>query len=93
MAKDLQYVRDQPYRILTGRVQPWDYGQARNRYLNVSSALRQALTQNPGLRVFVANGYYDLATPYFATQYTVNHLDLGEDMRRACAWAITTRAT
>jgi carboxypeptidase C (cathepsin A) len=81
LAKDLNYVRDQPYRILTGRVQPWDYGQARNRYLNVSPALRQALTQNPGLRVFVANGYYDLATPYFATQYTVNHLDLGEDMR------------
>jgi carboxypeptidase C (cathepsin A) len=81
LGKELNYLRDQPYRILTGRVQPWDFGQARNRYLNVSPALRQALTQNPGLRVFVANGYYDLATPYFATQYTVNHLDQGENMR------------
>ena len=32
------------------------------------------MTANPDLRVFVANGYYDLATPYAATQYTVNHL-------------------
>jgi carboxypeptidase C (cathepsin A) len=32
------------------------------------------MAQNPGLRVFVANGYYDLATPYAATKYTVDHL-------------------
>jgi carboxypeptidase C (cathepsin A) len=80
-ARDLNYERDMPYRILTGKVQPWDYGQAKNRYLNVSPSLRQALTQNPGLRVFVANGYYDLATPYFATQYTFNHLAPGDDLR------------
>jgi carboxypeptidase C (cathepsin A) len=81
MAKDLHYVRETPYRILTGRVQPWDYGSARNRYLNVSSSLRQAMTRNPALRVFVANGYYDLATPYFATRYTFDHLDLDGDSR------------
>jgi carboxypeptidase C (cathepsin A) len=79
-SNDLRYVRDLPYRILTGRVQPWDYGQARNRYLNVSPSLREAMTRNPGLRVFVANGHYDLATPYFATRYTMNHLALGGDL-------------
>jgi carboxypeptidase C (cathepsin A) len=31
---------------------------------------------NPFLKVFVANGYYDFATPYFATEYTFNHLGL-----------------
>jgi carboxypeptidase C (cathepsin A) len=31
---------------------------------------------NPFLKVLIANGYYDLATPYFATQYTFNHMDL-----------------
>jgi carboxypeptidase C (cathepsin A) len=76
LGKDLQYVRELPYRILTSRVQPWDYGQARNRYLNVAPSLREAMVRNPGLRVFVANGYYDLATPYLATNYTMNHLDL-----------------
>ncbi len=73
---NLKYESDLPYEILTGRVQPWDFGEARNRYLNVAPRLRQALAKNHDLRVFVANGYYDLATPYFATEYTFNHLGL-----------------
>jgi carboxypeptidase C (cathepsin A) len=73
---ELRFESDLPYEILTGRVQPWDYGDARNRYLNVSRNLRQVMTQNRTLRVFVASGYYDLATPYFATDYTVDHLGL-----------------
>ena len=72
---ELKFESDLPYEILTGRVQPWNYGQgATNRYLNVAPALRSALAANADLRVFVANGYYDLATPYAATQYTFNHL-------------------
>jgi carboxypeptidase C (cathepsin A) len=72
---ELKYKSDLPYEILTGRVRPWNYGPlATNRYLNVTPTLRRALTQNRSLRVFVANGYYDLATPYFATQYTFDHL-------------------
>jgi carboxypeptidase C (cathepsin A) len=42
----------------------------------VAPRLRRAMTKNRDLRVFVANGYYDLATPYFATEYTFNHLEL-----------------
>ncbi len=34
------------------------------------------MTKNPYLRVFVGNGNYDLATPFFATEYTFNHLGL-----------------
>jgi carboxypeptidase C (cathepsin A) len=71
---ELKFESDLPYEILTGKVQPWNYGTANNRYLNVAPALRSAMTENPALRVFVANGYYDLATPFAATQYTVNHL-------------------
>ncbi len=33
------------------------------------------------MRVFVANGYYDLATPYFASEYTFNHLALDPALR------------
>jgi carboxypeptidase C (cathepsin A) len=76
LSKDLNYERDMPYRILTARVQPWDFGNAKNRYLNVAPALRRAMTQNPALRVLVASGYYDLATPYFATEYTFQHLGM-----------------
>jgi carboxypeptidase C (cathepsin A) len=73
---ELKYDSEQPYEILTGRVQPWDFGNAKNRYLNVAPTLQQAMTKNRDLRVFVANGRYDLATPYLATEYTFNHLGL-----------------
>jgi carboxypeptidase C (cathepsin A) len=73
---ELKYETDLNYEVLTGRVQPWDFGSARNRYLNVAPTLRQALTKNRELRVFQANGLYDLATPYFATEYTFHHLHL-----------------
>mgnify|MGYP000938063477 CR=1 FL=1 len=72
----LKWETDLPYEILTGRVQPWNYGRFTNSYVNVAESLRQAMTQNPALKVLVVNGYYDLATPFFATEYTVNHLGL-----------------
>jgi carboxypeptidase C (cathepsin A) len=77
---ELKYESDLPYEILTGRVQPWDFGNAKNRYLNMSGNLRKAMTKNQHLRVFVANGCYDLATPYFATVYTFNHLGLDRSL-------------
>ena len=73
---ELGFESDLPYEILTGRVRPWSYGEAENRYLNVAETLRQAMTQNPHLKVMVASGYYDLATPYFASDYTFGHLGL-----------------
>jgi len=75
---DLKWTKDAHYKILTD-VQPWDYGIA-NQYLNVGETLRSVMTKNPFLRVFVGNGYYDLATPFFATEYTFNHLGLDESM-------------
>jgi carboxypeptidase C (cathepsin A) len=73
---DLKYESDLTYEVLTGKVQPWSYGRFENRYVNVAENLRQAMTQNPNLRVLFANGYFDLATPFFATEYTVSHLGL-----------------
>jgi carboxypeptidase C (cathepsin A) len=75
LKKDLNYSSELTYRILTDRVQPWDFG-SKNRYLNVAPDLKQAMTENRGLRLFVANGYYDMATPYVASKYTINHLGL-----------------
>jgi carboxypeptidase C (cathepsin A) len=73
---DLKYDSDLPYQVLTDKVQPWSYDHFQNRYVNVADMLRQAMTQNPSLKVMIANGYYDLATPFFATEYTVNHIGL-----------------
>ena len=71
---DLGYENDIPYEILTDRVRPWSYADFENRYVNTAEDLREAMTQNPNLRVFIASGYYDLATPYFATDYTFDHI-------------------
>ncbi|MES1242088.1 MAG: peptidase S10 [Acidobacteriota bacterium] len=71
---DLGFESDLPYEILTGRVHPWSFGDFEGRYVNVAEDLREAMARNPALRVFVGNGYYDLATPYFATQYTFGHI-------------------
>lgn len=79
--RELDFQSDLPYEILTGRVRPWSYGDAENRYLNVAETLRGAMTRNRSLRVFVANGYYDLATPYFATEYTFDHLFLDPSLQ------------
>ena len=79
---ELGYENDLPYEILTGRVHPWDYGRRRqNRYLNVAETLRRAMTRNPHLKVYVACGYYDLATPYFAAEYTFDQLGLDPTLR------------
>ncbi|MFH1068497.1 MAG: peptidase S10 [Candidatus Glassbacteria bacterium] len=78
---ELAFESDLPYEILTGRVHPWNFGNWENRYVNVAETLRSAMTQNPHLKVFVANGYYDLATPFFATQYTFDHLGLDRSLR------------
>jgi len=72
VSQELGFKSDLPYEILTGRVRPWNMGEGS--YLNVAEDLRTAMTQNPALKVFVANGYYDLATPFFATRYTFDHL-------------------
>lgn len=79
--RDLKFESDLPYEILTGRVRPWSYKDFENRYVDVSETLRNAMSQNPALKVYVANGYYDLATPYFATMYTFDHLNLDESLR------------
>jgi carboxypeptidase C (cathepsin A) len=76
LRNELQFTSDLPYEILTGQVWPWSYSDHENRYVDVSETLRKAMAQNPYLRVHVASGYYDLATPYFATTYTLNHLSL-----------------
>ncbi|NNM62470.1 MAG: peptidase S10 [Steroidobacteraceae bacterium] len=43
---------------------------------NVAPALARAMTNDPGMRVLFNNGYYDMATPFFATEYTIQHMGL-----------------
>lgn len=77
----LGFHSDLPYEILTERVWPWSFNDHQNRYVDVAETLRRAMHRNPALRVHVASGYYDLATPYFATRYTLSHLGLDPVLR------------
>jgi len=77
---DLDYESDLPYEVLTDRVHPWDYEDFKNSYVDVSKTLRETMSRNPFMKVFVANGYYDLATPHFATEYTFAHLGLDPEL-------------
>lgn len=75
----LGYKTDQPYYILGGGIKsPWEWN-VKQGYADTSEALRSAFAKNPHMRLFVASGYYDLATPYFATEYTLNHMGLAEE--------------
>lgn len=79
---ELNFESDLLYEVLHPNLwSKWSYAEYENRYVYVAETLRQALTANPYLRVFVANGYYDLATPYYATEYTFNHLGLDPSLQ------------
>ena len=78
---ELEFDSDLPYEILSRRVHPWNYEQHQNQYVNVADTLRKAMSMNPALKVFVASGYYDLATPYLATEYTFTHLGLDKSLQ------------
>ena len=44
-------------------------------------ALRGAMAKNPYMKVFVGQGYYDLATPMLATEYMISHMNIDPAIR------------
>lgn len=85
LRRELEYVSDAPYRSLSYEVNgQWDFqsnGRSGLGYLDVAEVLRVAMAQNPTLEVLFACGIYDLATPYFDCEHTVEHMALPEEMR------------
>ncbi|HCU57681.1 MAG TPA: peptidase S10 [Anaerolineaceae bacterium] len=82
LRSELGYETDLPYEVLTSLYQTWKYEEYQNHYVNTASDLRQGFQYHPGLKVIVCNGYYDLATPLLATEYTFNHIPLPEAQQR-----------
>jgi len=63
----------------------WDYSGCNSfGYPNLMGALRQALAVNPSLKIFAGCGYFDCATPFAATEYCLDHLDLADADRSRC---------
>lgn len=81
--EELEFEEERNYEILSGEVnRKWNWDvKGRSGYINVAEDLREAMSTNTHLRVLIANGYYDLATPFFATEYTVDHLGLEPALR------------
>jgi carboxypeptidase C (cathepsin A) len=80
--EQLKWERETEYTILAN-VNPWDFGKrGRNRYFYVGDTLREVMTKNPTLKVFIASGYYDLATPIDTGNYSIDHLNLDPSLKR-----------
>ncbi len=73
LGRELGYKEDQPYEILTGKVNPWRWN-ANNEVVNLGDRLATAMRDNPRLRVLVMGGRTDLATPPEGVAYSIRHL-------------------
>src|SRR6266851_6858682 len=87
---DLGYKTDMPYYVFAheaGFEDKWNWGSAGEGFPDTASAMRRALVRNPFLKVLVMEGYYDLACPYFAANFTIDHLNLPEKYRSQISYA------
>lgn len=83
LRSDLGFETDDFYEILSLEVhQRWDYEDFKNKYVDTSEHLRSVMSKSQRMKVFVANGYYDLATPHMACEYTFNHMGLDPEIRK-----------
>lgn len=88
---ELGYDGDREY-APSGNVRPWNWERSRGGYggggggfgvavPNVAPDLAEAIRHNPELQVLLFTGIYDLATPYFAAAWTMDHMGLAPDLR------------
>jgi carboxypeptidase C (cathepsin A) len=81
---ELGYQTDLIYYILGGGIgAQWDMGTGtRGGFPETAEALRRAFVKNPYMRVLVAEGWYDVATPILGIEYTLSHMGLDASMRK-----------
>jgi len=82
LKSSFRFESDAPYVVHAPIWDKWGWKDFANRYVNVGASLRRAMQANPHMRVYVASGYYDLATPHAAGDYTLNHLGLRENLQK-----------
>jgi len=87
LAQDLHFTTPDRYRVFNSealRQWNWKHHEWWGEELAEPYAggdLAEAMRQNPHLRVLSLNGYFDLATPFFATEYDLSHLGLDPSLR------------
>jgi carboxypeptidase C (cathepsin A) len=79
----LKYRTDRSYVTIGGIGGQWDWriggGRDNDVYLNVAPYLGKALRENSGMRIFVGQGYYDFATPFFGAEYALTRTGIPQD--------------
>lgn len=79
---ELNYKSDTEYYILGGGItSPWNWN-VNNAYADTSISLKDAMAKNPYMKVFLAQGYYDMATPFYAAEYTISAMNLDPILRK-----------
>ncbi len=79
---ELKFDDEHVYEILSGRVQPWSYGRYSAQFPDATNTLRQSMSETPYLKLFIASGYYDLATPPATVRYSVEHMRLPPELQK-----------
>lgn len=80
--RELKYSSDLEYYILGGGItSPWNWNTPTG-WADTTQALSSAMRKNPYMKVFLASGYYDMATPYFAAEYTLSSMNLDPSLRK-----------
>src|SRR5712692_1855755 len=87
---ELNYKSDTPYKVFAfdeTSFQKWEWGNAVEGFPSTAGGLRSAMIKNPYMKILVMEGYYDLATPFAAANWTMDHLDLGPQFRQNVSYA------
>jgi carboxypeptidase C (cathepsin A) len=79
--RELGFKSDLEYYILGGGIGQWNWN-TNNNYADTSTALKTAMAKNPFMKLFVASGYYDMATPYFAAEHTLAAMNLDPQLKK-----------
>ncbi len=92
LGRELKYETTDEYRPSANSIGQWDWkhrptsggfggGGGEQSQPYVAADLASAIRKNPHLHVFSANGYFDLATPFFATEFDLDHMNLDPELR------------
>jgi carboxypeptidase C (cathepsin A) len=85
LRQDLKFSPELTYESLSMEVNhkwDWKHEGSEPGTVSVAEDLVQALITNPNLQVQTENGWFDLATPFFGTEFAMDHLHLPADLRR-----------
>ena len=87
---ELGYKSDMPYKVFAydePGFQKWEWGTAVEGFPSTAGGLRSAMIKNPYMKVLVMEGHFDLATPFAAADWTMDHLNLDAKYRQNVSYA------